>query len=78
MALWAPAFDKRIIASVSHCGCVNYKDSFAAKTGIQSTAMAHDACTNMPVPHFATVPSPSSMTANMSSRRKCENTHTVS
>jgi len=27
MAIWAPAFDQRIKASVSNCGCVNYKDS---------------------------------------------------
>ena len=26
MALWAPAFDKRIKASVSNCGCVLFKD----------------------------------------------------
>ena len=34
MALWTPAFDKHIIASVSHCSCVNYKDSFAPAIGI--------------------------------------------
>jgi dienelactone hydrolase len=35
MAIWAPAFDKRITVSVSHCGCVNYKNSFGRDTGIQ-------------------------------------------
>jgi dienelactone hydrolase len=35
MALWAPAFDKRIKVSVSNCGCVNYKDSLFHDVGIQ-------------------------------------------
>ncbi len=35
MALWTPAFDKRIRASVSNCGCVNYKDSLRRSAGIQ-------------------------------------------
>lgn len=35
MALWGPAFDKRIKASVSHCGCVNYKNSLTRDAGIQ-------------------------------------------
>jgi len=35
MALWAPAFDHRIKAAVSNCGCVNYKDSLARDVGIQ-------------------------------------------
>jgi len=35
MALWVPAFDKRVKASVSHCGCVNYKDSLNRDAGIQ-------------------------------------------
>lgn len=35
MALWAPAFDKRIKASVSHCGCVNYRNSLTREAGIQ-------------------------------------------
>lgn len=35
MAIWAPAIDKRIKASVSNCGCVNYKDSLARNIGIQ-------------------------------------------
>jgi dienelactone hydrolase len=35
MALWVPAFDKRIKASVSNCGCVNYKDSLQRDAGIQ-------------------------------------------
>jgi len=36
MAIWAPAFDSRIKASVSNCGCVNYKDSLARTIGIQA------------------------------------------
>jgi len=35
MAIFAPAFDKRIKASVSNCGCINYKDSIKNKIGIQ-------------------------------------------
>ena len=27
MAIWGPAFDKRIKVSISNCGCVNFKDS---------------------------------------------------
>lgn len=35
MAIWGPAFDKRIKVSVSNCGCVNYKDSLDKDVGIQ-------------------------------------------
>jgi dienelactone hydrolase len=35
MALWVPAFDNRIRASVSNCGCVDYKHSLTHDTGIQ-------------------------------------------
>jgi dienelactone hydrolase len=35
MAIWVPAFDKRIKASVSNCGCVNYKNSLRRDAGIQ-------------------------------------------
>ena len=35
MAIWAPAIDHRIQASVSNCGCVNYKQSFTHDTGVQ-------------------------------------------
>lgn len=35
MAIWSPAFDKRIKVSVSNCGCVNYKDSLSREAGIQ-------------------------------------------
>lgn len=35
MAIWAPAFDDRIVASVSHCGCVNYKRSLVRHAGVQ-------------------------------------------
>ena len=35
MAIWAPAIDDRIRASVSNCGCVNYRDSLVRDTGVQ-------------------------------------------
>lgn len=35
MAIWVPAFDRRIRASASNCGCVNYKDSLQRDAGIQ-------------------------------------------
>jgi len=35
MAIWVPAIDKRIKASVSNCGCVNYKNSLCHEAGIQ-------------------------------------------
>ncbi len=35
MAIWAPAIDQRIRASVSNCGCVNYKQSFTHDAGVQ-------------------------------------------
>jgi dienelactone hydrolase len=35
MAIWAPALDNRIRASVSNCGCVNYKQSLNRDTGVQ-------------------------------------------
>jgi dienelactone hydrolase len=35
MAIWAPAFDKRIVVSVSNCGCVTYKNSLGREAGIQ-------------------------------------------
>ena len=35
MAIWAPALNDRIKASVSNCGCANYKDSLVRDTGVQ-------------------------------------------
>ncbi|MFY9631702.1 MAG: dienelactone hydrolase family protein [Candidatus Cybelea sp.] len=35
MAIWASAFDKRIRASVSHCGCIDYAHSLSRDVGIQ-------------------------------------------
>ncbi len=35
-ALWAAAFDQRIRASVSHCGCIPYRLSFTHDTGLQA------------------------------------------
>ena len=36
MAMWAPAWDERIRASVSSCGCIPYRDSFAPDAGFQA------------------------------------------
>lgn len=36
MAIWAPAWDDRITASVSNCGCIPYRDSFAHDAGFQA------------------------------------------
>ncbi|MFC7622362.1 dienelactone hydrolase family protein [Microlunatus sp. GCM10028923] len=36
MAMWAPAWDPRITASVSNCGCIPYRDSFTRDTGMQA------------------------------------------
>jgi len=36
MALWAPAHDPRITASVSHCGCIPFRHSYSRDTGIQA------------------------------------------
>jgi hypothetical protein len=33
---WAPAWDQRIRASVSNCGCIPYRDSFARDAGFQA------------------------------------------
>jgi dienelactone hydrolase len=35
MAIWAPAIESRIRASVSNCGCVNYKKSLLRDAGVQ-------------------------------------------
>jgi dienelactone hydrolase len=45
-ALWAPAWDRRIRASVSNCGCVPYGESFARDVGFQAEFV---------VPGFASV-----------------------
>lgn len=42
MALFAPVFDRRIKASVSNCGCVNYKDSIDRAIGIQLEFCVHN------------------------------------
>jgi len=36
MGLWAPAWDSRIKASVSNCGCVNYRNSMRRVSGVQA------------------------------------------
>lgn len=35
MAIWTPAFDERIRASVSHCGCIDYAHSLSRDAGVQ-------------------------------------------
>ncbi len=35
MAIWVPAFESRIKASVSNCGCIPYKASLSRQAGIQ-------------------------------------------
>lgn len=36
IALWAPAWDHRITASVSNCGCISYRESAARDAGFQA------------------------------------------
>jgi hypothetical protein len=36
MAMWAPAWDQRIRASVSNCGCIPYRNAFARDAGFQA------------------------------------------
>ncbi|GAA1640949.1 alpha/beta hydrolase family protein [Actinoplanes couchii] len=36
MALWAPAFDPRFTASVSHAGCIPFRHSYSRDTGMQA------------------------------------------
>jgi dienelactone hydrolase len=36
VALWAPAWDSRITASVSNCGCISFRESFARDAGFQA------------------------------------------
>ena len=36
MGLWSPAWDRRIGASVSNCGCVNYRNSLRRESGVQA------------------------------------------
>ncbi len=36
MAMWAPAWDEWIRASVSNCGCIPYRDSFSRDAGFQA------------------------------------------
>lgn len=35
MAMWAPALDRRITASVSNCGCISYQRSLVREAGVQ-------------------------------------------
>lgn len=34
--MWAPAWDDRIRASVSNCGCITYRESFTHDAGVQA------------------------------------------
>jgi dienelactone hydrolase len=36
MGLWTPAWDRRVLASVSNCGCVNYLNSLRHESGVQA------------------------------------------
>jgi dienelactone hydrolase len=36
MGLWTPAWDRRVRASVSNCGCVNYRNSLRHESGVQA------------------------------------------
>lgn len=36
IAIWAPAWDERISVSVSNCGCILYRESFARDAGFQA------------------------------------------
>lgn len=42
MALWAPAWDERIRASVSNCGCIPYRLSFSHDAGMQADFVVPD------------------------------------
>lgn len=35
-AMWAPAWDPRIRASVSNCGCIRYREAFSRDAGFQA------------------------------------------
>lgn len=45
-ALWAPARDERVMASVSNCGCIPYRDSFARDAGFQAEFVVPDFATD--------------------------------
>jgi len=45
-ALWAPAWDERVTASVSNCGCIPYRDSFAHDAGFQAEFVLPDFATD--------------------------------
>ena len=46
IAIWAPAWDERIIASVSNCGCIPYRDSFSHDAGFQAELVVPDFASN--------------------------------
>jgi len=41
IGLWAASLDKRIKATVCHCGCISYKESMTRDTGIQLEFAIH-------------------------------------
>lgn len=58
MALWSPIFDERIKASVSNCGCINYKDSLERDAGIQMEFCVPDIMTLGDIEDFITLIEP--------------------
>lgn len=58
MAIWAPAFDKRIKVSVSNCGCVNYKDSLSKDIGIQMEFCIPNIINNFDIEDIVKIVSP--------------------
>jgi dienelactone hydrolase len=48
-AMWAPAWDNRIRMSVSNCGCIPYRHSFARDAGFQAEFVVPDFATSYDV-----------------------------
>jgi dienelactone hydrolase len=61
MALWSPIFDERIKASVSNCGCINYKDSLQRDAGIQMEFCVPDIMALGDIEDFITLIEPRSL-----------------
>ncbi len=47
--MWAPAWDERITASVSSCGCIPYRESFTRDAGFQAEFVVPDFATRCDV-----------------------------
>src|SRR5262249_53130809 len=59
-----------IAASVSHCGCVNYKDSFDAKTGIQMEFVVPDILRTGDIEDFITLIEPNALLISATTQDK--------